>query len=108
MLDGSFLVFRQLKQNVQDWDKFLQDSSNTLGTFKDQLGARLIGRWKSGCPINLQADFDDFNIGKDKMRNNLFEYDIPGLNKNSLNITPGVRLVCPIGAHIRKTNPRGD
>ena len=109
MLDGSFLVFRQLKQNVQDWDDFLQQSSNTLGVFKDQLGARLIGRWKSGCPINLQADFDDVNIGKDKMRNNLFEYDPRGLDKNNaFSITSGMRLVCPIGAHIRKTNPRGD
>ncbi|EME41920.1 hypothetical protein DOTSEDRAFT_27026 [Dothistroma septosporum NZE10] len=108
MLDGSFLVFRQLKQNVQDWNNFLQQGANDLGVFKDQLGARLIGRWKSGCPVNLQADFDDVNIGKDKMRNNLFDFDPQGLDKNSLTITPGMRLVCPIGAHIRKTNPRGD
>jgi deferrochelatase/peroxidase EfeB len=65
MVDGSFLAFRKLKQNVQDWDKFLVDSSNVLGTFPAQLGARLIGRWKSGCPVNLQADFDDTNIGND-------------------------------------------
>ncbi|PPJ57342.1 hypothetical protein CBER1_01382 [Cercospora berteroae] len=109
MLDGSFLCFRKLKQNVQDWDRFLVQSSNQLGTFADQLGARLIGRWKSGCPVNLQADFDDTNIGKDAMRNNLFEFDPPGLNSQSqFTIQSGDRMVCPLGAHIRKTNPRGD
>ena len=109
MTDGSFLCFRKLKQNVQDWDRFLVTSSNQLGTFADQLGSRLIGRWKSGCPINLQPDFDDINIGKDVMRNNLFEFDPPGLNSaNQFPLKAGDRMVCPIGAHIRKTNPRGD
>lgn len=77
-LDGSFLAFRKLKQNVQDFDDFLQTSANSLGVFKDQLGARLIGRWKSGCPVNVQADFDDVKIGKDAQRNNLFEFDTDG------------------------------
>ena len=48
MKDGSFLCFRKLKQNVPEWNKFLVDASNQLGTFSDQLGSRLIGRWKSG------------------------------------------------------------
>ncbi|SMR49317.1 unnamed protein product [Zymoseptoria tritici ST99CH_3D1] len=109
MVDGSFLAFRKLKQNVQDWDKFLVDSSNILGTFSDQLGARLIGRWKSGCPVNLQAEFDDKNIGNDPLRNNAFNFDPTGLNTAStFPHTEGSRLLCPIGAHIRKTNPRTD
>jgi deferrochelatase/peroxidase EfeB len=48
MTDGSFMCFRKLEQNVPAWNKFLVDASNTLGTFSDQLGSRLIGRWKSG------------------------------------------------------------
>jgi deferrochelatase/peroxidase EfeB len=48
MTDGSFMCFRKLEQNVPAWNKFLVDASNTLGTWSDQLGARLIGRWKSG------------------------------------------------------------
>lgn len=110
-LDGSFLVFRKLKQNVQDFDNFLQTSANNLGVFKEQLGARLIGRWKSGCPVNLQPDFDDTKIGKDPSRNNLFEFDSDGIDVQNIKIgdpLPAKRLVCPIGAHIRKTNPRGD
>jgi deferrochelatase/peroxidase EfeB len=48
MTDGSFMCFRKLEQNVQAWNKFLVDASNTLGTWSGQLGARLIGRWPSG------------------------------------------------------------
>jgi Dyp-type peroxidase family len=53
--DGSFLVFRQLKQLVPEFNKFLLD--NALKTANgtdlspqegaDLLGARMIGRWKS-------------------------------------------------------------
>jgi deferrochelatase/peroxidase EfeB len=48
MTDGSFMCFRKLEQNVPAWNKFLVDTSNTLGTWSGQLGARLIGRWPSG------------------------------------------------------------
>ncbi|KAI7198629.1 hypothetical protein D0869_00372 [Hortaea werneckii] len=96
MTDGSFLCFRKLKQNVSDWNKFLVDASNQLGTWSDQLGARLIGRWKSGCPVELSPEFDDAAIGADAKRNNKFEF------------TPDSNFKCPFGAHIRKMNPRGD
>lgn len=48
MTDGSFMCFRKLAQRVPEWNKFLVDASNQLGTWSDQLGARLMGRWKSG------------------------------------------------------------
>ncbi|KAF2722845.1 Dyp-type peroxidase [Polychaeton citri CBS 116435] len=97
MVDGSFLVFRKLAQKVPEWNQFLVDASNTLGTWSGQLGSRLVGRWPSGCPINLSPDFDNVALGKDPLQNNKFEFDDVGDN-----------FKCPMGAHIRKTNPRGD
>ncbi|KAK3659682.1 hypothetical protein LTR56_001045 [Elasticomyces elasticus] len=95
MVDGSFLCFRKLQQNVQDWNKFLVDASNQLGTWPDQLGSRLIGRWKSGCPVSSSPDFDDKNLAADPNRINNFDFDAD-------------QFRCPMGAHIRKMNPRGD
>ena len=51
-IDGSFLAFRQLKQLVPEYDKFLTDNPiNAPGLTPAQgsalLGARLVGRWKS-------------------------------------------------------------
>jgi deferrochelatase/peroxidase EfeB len=50
--DGSFLVFRQLKQLVPEFNKFLTDNpirepGLTAQQGSDLLGARMVGRWKS-------------------------------------------------------------
>jgi Dyp-type peroxidase family len=50
--DGSFLVFRQLKQLVPEFNKFLADhpiveDGLTAQQGSDLLGARMVGRWKS-------------------------------------------------------------
>jgi deferrochelatase/peroxidase EfeB len=54
-LDGSFLVFRYLFQKVPEFDNFvfqnrLKGPGLTDKEGADLLGARLIGRWKSGMP----------------------------------------------------------
>nr|WAW38298.1 DyP-type peroxidase [Mycena epipterygia] len=91
--DGSFLVFRQLKQLVPEFNKFLTDNpinepSLTPQQGSDLLGARMIGRWKSGAPVFLAPLVDDPVLGSDPTRNNNF--------------------TCPFSAHIRKTRPRLD
>jgi len=52
--DGSFLAFRQLKQLVPEFNKFLVDNpldvpGLTPAQGSELLGARMIGRWKSVC-----------------------------------------------------------
>lgn len=47
-LDGSFLVFRYLSQLVPEFDAFKKEKAKTLGLDEELLGARLMGRWKSG------------------------------------------------------------
>jgi deferrochelatase/peroxidase EfeB len=60
-LDGSFLAFRYLSQNVPEFDTFLKENAipipddpslpKDLGS--ELLGARLVGRWKSGKWCNF-------------------------------------------------------
>lgn len=50
--DGTFLVFRQLKQLVPEFNAFLTanpivDGNLTAQQGSDLLGARMVGRWKS-------------------------------------------------------------
>jgi Dyp-type peroxidase family len=97
MNDGSFMVFRKLEQDVAGWNEFLFERSKALGIKPGLLGARLLGRWKSGCPIQLSPEVDDTALGKDERRNNVFSFDNASGSKN-----------CPVGAHIRKTFPRND
>jgi Dyp-type peroxidase family len=94
-LDGSFLAFRYLSQLVPEFQRFV-DSNNPVGATQDFVGARLVGRWKSGAPIDLSPTADDEALGTDDQRNNKFRYD------------PFSQDRCPFAAHTRKTNPRSD
>ncbi|KAI0204929.1 Dyp-type peroxidase [Astrocystis sublimbata] len=89
-LDGSLLAFRYLKQLVPEFDAFLE--ANSLPGKADLLGARLVGRWKSGAPVDLTPEHDnpEFAHRQD------FRFD----QKNQER--------CPFAAHVRKTNPRSD
>jgi hypothetical protein len=56
-IDGSFLAFRYLFQSVPEFNKFLKDNpipvpGLTPEEGSELLGARLVGRWKSGSSID--------------------------------------------------------
>lgn len=97
MANGSLMVFRKLAQAVAEFDQFLRDEGDKLGTDPALLGARMMGRWKSGAPLALAPLQDDRELGGRADRNNDFDFsDDAGQRR------------CPFGSHIRKTNPRSD
>ncbi|KAJ7590169.1 fungal peroxidase [Mycena floridula] len=101
--DGSFLVFRQLKQLVPEFDNFLVANTPSDMT-PELLGARMVGRWKSGAPIFLSPHADDPDLGNNSTRNNNFNYT----SSDPDFIFESNQERCPFSAHIRKTNPRAD
>ena len=48
MVDGSFLVFRKLEQDVQRFIDLTQRYEAAGCASADQFGAKLMGRWKNG------------------------------------------------------------
>ncbi len=97
MANGSFMVFRRLTQLVPEFGAYLETQANDQITDPVLLGARLVGRWKSGAPLELTPSMDNPAVGADPNQNNNFDYsDDQG------------QFRCPFGAHIRKTNPRAD
>ena len=48
MVDGSFLAFRQLEQDVQGWITLLGQFESAGCKSPEHLGAKLMGRWQSG------------------------------------------------------------
>ncbi len=92
--NGTFLVFRKLEQDVATFRRFFRDVSQDSADC-ERLMAKSVGRWKNGTPLALSPDNDDpaFSTAP---KNNAFGYvkdDSGGLR-------------CPIGAHIRRSNPR--
>jgi Dyp-type peroxidase family len=98
---GSYLVFRKLEQNVQGFRKREQDLANRLaliGEERARAGAMAIGRFRDGTPLAVSG-----HNGHQPEEENNFAYNhLP----NGGDDTQGHR--CPLQAHIRKVNPRGD
>jgi Dyp-type peroxidase family len=90
--NGSYLVLRQLGQDVDGFRRFIDQAGQADGQADPDAGARLaakmVGRWPNGAPLTRSpehpADDNDFGYA---------EGDAAGLG-------------CPLGAHIRRANPR--
>lgn len=96
--NGSFAAFRILKQEVDAFEQFLRDTAPKIGMSVEMLAAKLCGRWRNGVPLVLSPDTDtpEPPIAEDQVNN--YDY-VPGDVR-------GYR--CPIGAHMRRSNPRGE
>jgi deferrochelatase/peroxidase EfeB len=75
--EGSFVVFRFLKQLVPEFNEFLKknplpEDGNKKPLTPEEgsalLGARMVGRWKSGAPIDISPFQDDPALAKDPKR----------------------------------------
>lgn len=128
--DGSFLVIRRLRQDVAAFHEFLASTAQTIGTTPDLLGAKLVGRWKSGTPILRAKAQDNPKLADNDCANNDFEFndasdplpvakaesadcktdDASCVGNPQFEVSPGDALgsICPWAAHIRKSYPRDD
>jgi Dyp-type peroxidase family len=93
--NGTFMVYRKLHQNVATFRRYLKEYGRLYSGGESKLAAKFVGRWSDGTPIELSPDRPDPDLVRDKNRNVNFTFarDLDGTR-------------CPIGAHIRRTNPR--
>lgn len=95
--NGSYLVFRQLRQDVGGFWRFCDEETRRADGSSDpearlRLAAKMVGRWPSGAPLALTPEKDDPSLGEA----NDFGYHAEDQR--------GAR--CPVGSHIRRSNPR--
>lgn len=88
-LNGSYLVLRTLRQDV---DAFWAYVRSVAPDAEIDFASRLVGRWPSGAPLVLTPDRDQAELGTS---NDFGYHDLD---------QAGLR--CPVGAHIRRANPR--
>ena len=96
--NGTYLVMRQLRQDVRSFWQFLQRQANGDASARRALAEAMVGRTMSGDPLVSAngrpipgvdpADPDDVRCNQFT-----FESDPHGID-------------CPLGAHIRRANPR--
>jgi Dyp-type peroxidase family len=97
MRNGSYMVFRRLEQKVPEFRRFVREQAARLGMDPELLAARMVGRWRSGAPMELAPQRDDPALGGNERRNNDFEFG-----------DDSDQYKCPYAAHIRKVYPRDD
>ena len=105
--NGSFLVFRQLAQDVPGYWGFVAHTSKSINRRRGdegvpdsnkekrsrlRLASQMVGRWPSGAPMVLAPDQDNPAL-EDENNFNFFDEDPDGHR-------------CPFGSHVRRTNPR--
>jgi Dyp-type peroxidase family len=91
--NGSYLVFRQLQQDVKGFWSFIEKEASFQGIAPDYLAAKIVGRWKSGALVQPGQSVDP-GTNSTKTHNDFDFRDDPN----------GVG--CPLGSHVRRTNPR--
>jgi len=95
--NGSYLVYREMTQDVPAFWKYLADNSREAPIAERarsaiELGAKMVGRWPGGAPLISSPRADDPRHAQ----HNAFTY----YDRDRVGIS------CPLGAHIRRANPR--
>jgi deferrochelatase/peroxidase EfeB len=90
--NGSYLVLRQLEQDVAGFWRFMDAQVAGDPALRKQLAEEMVGRTMEGEP--LVGRTGERIPGEDDPRNS-FTY-----------ASDGEGLRCPIGAHVRRSNPR--
>lgn len=123
MLNGSYLVFRRLEQDIPAFRTFGAQAAVELSiglgrpVTSDEAEALVVGRWPDGTPLLADARGENAMVSNDDMRVNNFDYrtDTPELSVLDGAVPrtiPPVKAdrraqVCPMFAHVRKVNARG-
>ncbi len=98
-LNGSFAIFKMIKTDVVGFENFLQSNKDKIDP--ELLAAKICGRWRNGVPLALSPDTDNPPGGIPLDQLNNYEY----VNADGSGDPEGLR--CPVGAHMRRINPRG-
>jgi Dyp-type peroxidase family len=94
--NGTYVVWCKFRQDVARWRRTVREAA-ALWTDGDEakLAAKIVGRWANGAPVAVYPDQPPEQFDNTKPGANNFRYsDDPA----------GLR--CPLGAHVRRSNPR--
>ena len=121
-VNGSFLVFRRLEQDVAAFRSFIAAKTAELTSQPElkeltegHFAALLVGRWPSGAPLSRTGTSDDPALAQGDITPNAFEfaeasrvYTLREGHEDPFPPAPAdlSGLRCPIWAHVRKVNPR--
>jgi deferrochelatase/peroxidase EfeB len=93
--NGTYLVLRQLQQDVRGFWRFADMQTNSDPAKRQKLAESMVGRTQKGDPLVPLGNQTIAGIDQTEASQNQFTYEA---DPNGLR--------CPLGAHIRRANPR--
>jgi Dyp-type peroxidase family len=93
---GTYMVWRKLYQDVALWRRTIRAAGARYPDGgEERLAAKVVGRWPNGAPLVTHPNAPGAHFDAADPSANDFRYgeDLEGLR-------------CPLGAHIRRSNPR--
>lgn len=119
--NGSFLVYRKLHENVGSFNAYIDEQGKHLPDGAEQVAAKFAGRWRNGAPVTTfptREEADRFIAEVESAKKEMAAAtDKPAARAKYVKLLSqfvgfnydddlaGSR--CPLGAHVRRTNPRG-
>ncbi|HEY2400236.1 MAG TPA: hypothetical protein VGI23_07760, partial [Steroidobacteraceae bacterium] len=108
--DGSYLVFRRLAQDVPGFHRHVAKIAAENNLHRDLAGAKLVGRYKSGCPLESR-EFQRPGTWPSPTDPGATHHELADSDTLNNNFEFGddeKGTICPMSAHIRKAYPRDE
>ncbi|HEX5658876.1 MAG TPA: hypothetical protein VFX59_16895 [Polyangiales bacterium] len=121
--NGTYMVYRKLHENTESFDDYLEHVGKEFPGGKEALAAKFAGRWRNGAPVSkfpTEKEAGEFAERWNKAKQEIASTSDPkereekkarfaALNQqfsafDYRDDQSGGR--CPLGAHIRRANPR--
>ncbi len=122
--NGTFMVYRKLHENVGSFNRYLDEIGEDYPGGKEMLAAKFCGRWRESgasiaqCPTEAEANAfgEKLDIAQTRL---CAEQPNPSKEAVEQYVALRQQLVafnynhdlsgarCPLGAHVRRINPRG-
>jgi Dyp-type peroxidase family len=106
--DGSYLVFRRLSQDVKAFRNSVQELAKAAGLDTAVMGAKLVGRYRSGAPLEKTEEQGKKGIDPTLKDPSIDDPELlkgEKINRFEYVEDPDGKIV-PRAAHIRKAYPR--
>jgi deferrochelatase/peroxidase EfeB len=103
--NATYGAFRIVSQDVQGFEELLGAWAEASHLPEELVAAKIMGRWRNGMPLVLSGNVTREPPALPPAQLNDFDY-VPNAGPRPFEGDPD-GVLCPIGAHVRRLNPRG-
>lgn len=100
LVNGTFMVWRKLQQHVERFDAWIRAHAGDRPNAAEILRAKILGRWPNGESLIREPEYDP-SLGAEAQPR---DHDLDVNDFTYADDPDGLR--CPLGAHVRRANPR--